>query len=101
MTEAPSQPKRRRKRKNRFFLEVRTDQGWRQVSTFDRSDQARANLGQVGTMMPHLLLRVSKDFRSQFKAIAAARLRAAVGKYVAVCITIAILVALVLAQWNA
>ena len=58
-----------RRRRSRFILEVETEHGWRPVTLFRRPDEARSQLAPIAGMMPHLRLRVSKDFGPEIDRI--------------------------------
>lgn len=79
-----------RRRRSRFILEVETDRGWQPVTLFRRPDEARAQLKPVAGMMPHLRLRVSKDFTPEIARIERHRLIALTVKIVCLGLSIAL-----------
>lgn len=85
------------RRRSRFVLEVETDRGWQPVTLFRRPDEARAQLLPVAGMMPHLRLRVSKDFSPEVARIERHRLIALTIKIVSLGLVAALFLVLFMA----
>jgi hypothetical protein len=86
-----------RRRRSRFILEVETEHGWRPVTLFRRPDEARSQLAPVSGMMPHLRLRVSKDFGPEVARIERHRAIALAVKIVSLGVVAALFVILFMA----